>query len=609
MRYNFPATQIEVENVSLYIKDFANYHNIPTYAVDFTVDATRTYIKSHEADEYHVIEEEKLILKRTDSRLLDPRFEMRQSYIITLYPHDFDKRRNIVIALAADKYLTKVNAVIKKESIIDYDEHLFYDIRQEILKKKALNRLLIGYFDEMMDKEIQGFVAKVQLDGFNGDAMVSVGQGVRVVEPQDGQIIRYYEQKNEQIRDQHNRGFAYGVTKNELVMTFRKPQEGKPGRNLQGKYVGVVNEFVHIYPTFSVNEENLKVIESSDGIDYFARDSGYVWFNKETLDVKKELDINVVNLVKTGSVEIGIDADAKVSIVDGNEIQDSVQSGMRVNAKQIEVSHSIAANTQLDAESVSVNGNTHKESRIVCEEANINIHKGYLECQKASVQSIEHGQVKAKNVTVAHMIGGSIEADEVFIERLGSNSHIKATKSIVIRDMIGEGNILEIWYGVSEDNKEKLKELKKERKKLLEDKEFWQEEYHKNFPLFNNLKDEVVTLKGIIAKNPDMKETVMSINRKKINEFSRLSKLVSQASHIVHESQSKISHIELEIEMITTAILSTFITFEESFQSNNTLIFHVVEPELELKFVTDTHKMFKTAKVMASHGTYELVVE
>jgi hypothetical protein len=603
---DFKPYVVEVENIAHHITSFAKQKKIPTYMIDFDIMEIFTFVKIKDKHGYQQIDAHDLQERRKDEKFfLDSEVDIKQSYKITIKPANFDKVNNIIMELSADKYVTTVIAKIKRESQINLFDTIEEDLKLEIKKKKALNKIIVGLFEEGLSKEIANFLGDVRTDNFKSDKLLEIAKAILPIFPQDGKVVLNYEsipQKNTS-----NRGFAIGASAGDLLVTFKKPKKGKAGRSSMGRYVPIENKFENLAPNFKEDSDNVDKVENEVQIEYYSKRSGFVYFKDGILDIRNEMDVDIVSLRNTGSIEVGIQTDTKVIIKEGSDLNDSVQDGMNVNAKEVLVSHSIAANTNINADIVGIDGSTHRTSNIFCKKADINTHKGFVKGDEVIIKNLEHGQVVAKVARISNAIGGTIRAEEIYFDVVGSNGTFVASKSINIKKIMGEGNNFIIEYGVNDEDLSKIDEIEANTKKLQKELDVWQKKYKAMLPEYENQKNDVQLIKDIIAKDPAAKKSLSPMNVQRIKIFQKTAQNMSDFAGKIKELKGLIEENNMQLDIYNTAILNSRVSLNSEWKENNYITFKLLQPRIELKYSPKSSERSPNIAVDNIKGEFQVI--
>ena len=105
--------------------------------------------------------------------------------------------------------------------------------------------------------------------------------------------------------------FIQSVKKDELLIEYIKPKEGKAGRNCRGEFMKPEDPLVENEPTFNINDTVVK-IENDSNIEYKANENGYIVFEENTYFIKTDVDLGEISFKTTGSISTGLDSDVSI---------------------------------------------------------------------------------------------------------------------------------------------------------------------------------------------------------------------------------------------------------------------------------------------------------
>lgn len=443
------------DDVGQTIKRFAHDHKIELGEIDFEIVATQTFVKQNDAEDYAEISLGDLHDFCTPTRLLDPAVKFRQVHEIRLIPMKKNKGWKIGGQVAADRLLSKVRFIIKKESKfpegLNTEELLVADFN----RRKARLGLLVGVFDEMMRAQLRrltiNLVMNPQLDE---DFELELCKALEPI-PTRNDDLKYHfkEKKPSENSDTHikDRGHIYSVVKDEVVIEYVKPMKGKPGRNCKGEYIPAGEPTATKKPTFKTSP-NIAIEETPRSINFKAARSGYVIFTDTLLDIGDTLEMNEISFKQTGSMALNLASDVTIDIKKGDITEDSIGQGVFVEVADLRIAGSVGPDTTIKAKTVTIGGQTHQKSTVTCQVASIVSHRGVLECRQATIERIEGGTINAsEKVQVQDMMGGKIQGRVIAIEQLHSNCFLQASEMVEIKNLVGTNNRIVIKMGDSDE--------------------------------------------------------------------------------------------------------------------------------------------------------------
>ncbi|MDR1977080.1 MAG: hypothetical protein LBQ18_08865 [Campylobacteraceae bacterium] len=123
------------------------------------------------------------------------------------------------------------------------------------------------------------------------------------------------------------------------------------------------------------------------------------------------------------------------------------------------ITEHLRGGTSIRAIEVEIKQATHKTSYINAEYANIHTHGGIIEGGDIKVKHLKGGKIIANTATVDFLENGIIEADYIYIKRLGSRNLLTATDIIEIDKVDGVKNTITVNPIFDMEKLDKLSEL------------------------------------------------------------------------------------------------------------------------------------------------------
>jgi len=453
-------TVIRTQNVANELFNIAKSYDIKPETLDLNILEVQTYIRIEDKNpEWELIEDEKLYELDDEKELLNPNFQIKQTYEIEIFSksdEQFLPCRDMKMAVGANASKCKVYLSVAAGSSLAYTPELESSLLREIDKRKVRAGILIHIFDEMLEAMVSKFCARIQVAErltFEKNETILIAEGIEPTATTDDALIFHFE-KGEEVDekkriDYASRDFIRSVKKDELLIEYIKPKNGK------------------------AIDDSIRIEESDDYIRYFAVDKGYIALEENKYTIKKDVDIGEISFKTTGSIKSGINSDVNISVTESDAIKDAIGTGMHVEVSEIDIDGNVGSNAHVYAKKASIGGQTHKTATIRADKLDINVHKGKAYGKNVHVTRLEHGYIQGEKVEIAQALGGKIEAKEIRIELCASHVKASASKLIEIQKLQGSENIFvidplqskETQSGVNK-NKDEIKTLEKEIKEL-----------------------------------------------------------------------------------------------------------------------------------------------
>ena len=590
----FAPIVLRTDNVAKEILEVAKNYGVPTNEIDFTLLSVHTYTRVNDGSEseFEELYEEDMIIFDDESMLLNPQFEIKQNYEIELFHRQEDDKNEIDSAIGANSAKSSIYFTIKPGSKLHWYDAFERDLLLYIDKKKLRTNILIKIFDKVMYDSIRPFVAKLRVDEsleLKEKEMLHVAQAIDPIATRNDKLLLNYEKKNEALSEQERidyakRGYISSVVKGEVIITYIKAKEGRPGRNCRGEYIAPSEPKISQEPTFSVTEK-IEIKEDEDKIEYIAKESGYVLFEGGLYDIKQDVEVSEISFKTTGSIETDLDADVSINVKESDVFKDAIGMGMDVEVSELNVDGNVGPNATIRANKVEIKGQTHKSSKINAKEVDINIHKGLAEGEHIHVTRLEHGEIVCAKASVVQALGGTIRASEIEVETLGSHNTLMASHRIEITKFKGSENSFIIDPVLRRSGK---KELEKNEKEIHEakialrqlDKEIAQkqERLDANEKSFNELKKRLLHYKKNGVKIPSAF----------LAKYKQFQAAYAEVDALKKERRQKSEHIELmaaKHDAYQGDIFSARIIVHVPWSGHNEIKFKLIEPEVELSYV------------------------
>jgi len=456
--FEFPPVVVTTENVTTELLDVANDLGISADALDFDLLSFDTYYKGTVDEEWLHLSGEDLLSVTTEIEIRSPHFMLRQEYEIEIRPFKPNPMFNLRFSIAADTYKSKIVAVIDPKSLIPLKQGVQQWIINAIRAKQLRYGLMIGLYEQNLEREINRLLLKIQKEGpLTSPYRLPIGEFFPPVPPVDDKLILHYKNLKKE------NSFIEGVKPGDLLLEYVFPKNGRDGRGCDGQHIEMPSPLTSHAGLVVIDDETIVSEQDEASVRFYARISGYLKRQKGLFTVSQELQIDTASFKRTGSIEAGIDKEISLKVKKKDLLDDSIGTGVNIDIQKLDVSGTVGANAKIQACELNIGAQTHKKSQInVTEIANVHLHRGNLKAKEANVDILETGKVEADTVRVKKMVGGEIIARNVEIELLYSNARITALESITIHKIEGEGNNLIIDPQSIEAYHAQLHELEEE---------------------------------------------------------------------------------------------------------------------------------------------------
>ncbi|MBA1437406.1 MAG: DUF342 domain-containing protein [Epsilonproteobacteria bacterium] len=589
-------TVVRTQNVAKEIFNIAKSHDMKPELLDFNLLGLQTYtrtVSNNKETEWEEIEAENLYNLDDVTQLLNPDFQIRQTYEIEVFSISKNSRdifKDFKAAVGANATKCKVYLSVAAGSKLEYVEHLDYELKSYIDKKKIRAGILIDIFDEMVDDMVSKLSAQIRINGsvqFQKNETYLIAEGVEPTATTNDALILHYENNNEVAENERinyaSRGFIQSVKKDELLIEYIKPKPGKPGRNCRGDYMQPEEPVVVNEPTFDV-DETIKVVETPDSIHYIAKENGYIAFEENKYVIKQDVDIAEISFKTTGSIASGIDSDVSISVKESDAIKDAVGTGMFVEVSEIDIDGNVGSNAKVIAKKAKIGGQTHQSSFVKADELDINVHKGNAEGQGIHITRLEHGHIKGEDVDVTQALGGVIFAKNITLDVCTSHVKATATKKIEINKLHGSENIFTIDPVLSDDaqkslqdNEEKAKELKIEIREIKKEIQKYTKLIKDGTPAFLDIKKRLIHYKKNGVKMPEAFV-------KKYKDFQALQNKLKALQENYERQQDQLNLLSTRTVSFQDSIFDARVINHGEWIGYNEIKFKLMNPPKELVY-------------------------
>jgi len=586
---------VRTQNVAKELQAIAIFYKIKVDTLDFNVFEVQTFTRMKDGDketEWELVPEDELCELDEESALLNPNFQIKQTYEIEIFAANSKKEKypEFKVAVGANSTKCKVYLSILAGSKISYSDGLEDYLRETIRKRKIRAGILIDIFDEMLDDTISKITATIRIQEkitYVKNQTVLIAQSYEPTPTVNDEFILYYDKKEEvdenSKMDYASRSFIESAIEGELLMEYKKAKEGTSGRNCCGEYMLPSEPVIAHAPTF-VFDDTITIDETDTSIKYTAAVNGYIALEGSTYTIKSDMDVGEISFKTTGSINAGLDSGVTISIKKSDTDKDAIGNGMSVEVTEIDIDGNVGSNATITAIKASIGGQTHKTATIRAEKLDINVHKGVAYGKNIHITSLEQGEVNGDKVKIIQAMGGVIKAKEIDIEICTSYVKATATKRIEIQKMLGSENIFTIDPLLSSDIKEGLGENQKEISKLKESVKTLEKEIEKYTTL----------IKDGTAAFIDIKKRLMKYKKNGVKlPASFVAKYKQFQDMQVNLKEMKIEY-EVKMEKLTLLTTHTSSFQEDIFDARvinrdrwvgfNEIKFRLVKPAIELVY-------------------------
>ena len=545
--------------------------------LDFRLLAFSTQYRFGE-DKWQKIAEKELVKFDDDEVFLKKDLQIKQEYKIEIYQSQNNDIYANAIKLVANKNLTKIIAQIDLKTLV-YEEKIAIKILQNIYKKMLKLKFLIGIRIFNFKKELLELLSKHKSTPIKQIVQITIAKGVEPTQSQDEALILCYKDKAKDYTLDEQRANIVVVDENEVVLRHLKAKSGKKGKDIN----------LHILEVLEPKENKInfscssafKREEKEEFVEYIALKKGFVVENANNYDIANELEYGTVDFKSVGVIRAGLDKNVKINIKFTSDMQDAVNSGVGIECEELNISGSVAGNTNLKATRLRIDGTTHTKAKIYAKEGYIKTHRGAIDGENISVDLLEGGSIKAKVVRIKKSLGGNVEADKIYIESLATNNTCTFFENVIVERFEGDNNKFFAKVKTLDKNYE-------EEFKNIDDELFNLQNKTQN--LKQSIlagKNAITTLEMQIQKLKENKQKIPDKFSKMLQDYAQLNEELQKFTQIQKELLEKKAKLNEELLKLQDALLNAnLINRGGKWSDMNEVRFFLIAPKNELFFAS-----------------------
>ncbi|BDQ28505.1 hypothetical protein ASB7_03420 [Helicobacter ailurogastricus] len=251
----------------------------------------------------------------------------------------------------------------------------------------------------------------------------------------------------------------YGAGKGDTVLEYAKPIQGTPGRDLRGQ-LREVEKLEDVPFKLEFSSESFEAKEEPTKITYTSKVAQYVAFVNDTL---KGFTKNQYVEMKSTNMPMllgGIENGPVLHISSKNEIDNAIETNLRIEAKEIYVKGNVGKNVKLVAQKIIIEGQLHAESSVEANEILITNNKGLCKGQKVQCKYIDRGVIFAETCEAEASSGSQIYAKDIKLKQVKSNNTFYFSSNCSFENIDGSENKFCFSAFAAPENKEVLEQTK-----------------------------------------------------------------------------------------------------------------------------------------------------
>ncbi|HEX5328765.1 flagellar assembly protein A [Sulfuricurvum sp.] len=574
----FIPTTILSTNVMQDLKNASLAQRVPIDSLDFDLLSYETSFKGSVDEEWEILQGDDLLTQTTENEIRSPHFLLQQEYQIHIRlakPHPY---LDLQFTIATDKTKSKVIAVIEPTSTIPLKKGVQEWIKEAIIRKQLRHGLMIGLYDQGVDREINRLIGRIQKEGpLSAPYRLSIGEFFLPTMPINDKIILHYKEAND------SKSLIEGVNPGDLILEYILPKPGRDGRACTGAHIAVPEPIIKFAPYATVDPETVSTEEDEESVRYYASVSGYVERKNGIFYISQELQIESASFKKTGSIETGIDKDVSLKIKKKVSSEDAVGMGVNIDVQKLDVSGTVGGNAKIQACEVNIGAQTHKKSQInVSETANVHLHRGDLKAKEANINILEVGKVEADVIRIKKMVGGEIIGREIYIDTLYSNARITALESITIENIEGDGNNLIIDPHAIERYHQKIVDLEAQIKEKNTQLQTETKNLSMRQSLFNDKNSRIKDIQARVLIRQKNGETPMKADLVRLQQYKLEREALQEATETINTTELALQAMQETLDKLYEADLHAVITHHGIYNGHTRILF--IDPKTRREY-------------------------
>lgn len=424
-----------VKNINNILQQLSLKSNLETSQITGLIQNYQTYISTNDKD-YTPLENTKL----DDNNFFDDEVNnFMQIFEISVFKKPIESSFEII-----NHNFESVDLLIKQNFKIPENDEQWEVFFKTINFLKAQEGILLRNecgFEKIKQKILS-------LDGFQNDTILKLDSAPS---------YRYNTQKLTFKADVKEGKKNYiSVLENEKIAEFILPSNEIGSRNLKGEFIKITKDKI---PPKVVDEIITK--ENDGKIEYYSKESGFVIFENNYLNFTKEVKILNLSLKDNYYFSGNIESKGIITISTNNEVNDALQDSTYIKANTIIINGNIGAKTRIEGKNVKITGQTHKDSTIIAQSVELNVHKGTLYCKNGKIQNCENATLYVEYIDILNLNGATINCKSINIQNVLSHSSIRFAKSCAIDNLRGGDNKFIFSAITSKDEEKYISALQK----------------------------------------------------------------------------------------------------------------------------------------------------
>ena len=424
-----------ISNIPNAINVFAKANNLAASTVSFDIFSVNTMLRQIGAMVQVNLEE--------IHNYIGEKSSLMQSYEIEFRENN-EPSFDLAYELSITNQKSMVTMKILPSSHIPKSETIAQELFAFIQKEKIKNNILIKIFEDELQENIEQLLEAIDEDGTlleeykHTGYVLEVAKSTSFIASQKGYIKFPYlaDKKYREVC----RNYLY-VKEGALIIDVFLGDEGKKGFNCLGeiRYPSAIGK---INTSKISGGENLRKEEDTHHIRYVAKINGVAHCKKLSFNVSREFTFVELTFKQCLNFIAPLD-DEGITIMAraNNKSNDAISSSVNIQVGSITVTGGIGSSVKIKANSVHINGTTHKNSFLDAKKVFVYYARGNIKGGEVDIIDLEGGRVFATKATAYRTTGGEVRAEYITLNRVESNGRFYADKEIEIKEIVGKNNV------------------------------------------------------------------------------------------------------------------------------------------------------------------------
>ena len=431
-----------------------------------------------------------------------------------------------------------------------------------------------------MDEDIKKLQSIFLIDKkLNKDFTIKLCKGLEPIKSKKGEIIYHFKKNNDE------KELIFPVKIGDILIEIILPKPGRNGRDCRGKIIieEKIGKF-HI-PDIMFDKSTIVKKVEDDRVIFIAKKDGYITKEDGKLIIKDQMEVKQINL-KTGNVKGADESDVKLDVKENDVLKEAIMDNMVVETTELNVKGNVGNKVKIKTKKLIIEGQTHKNSTIITQEGEINIHKGDIKAKKLKIKRLEGGRVKADEVEIDTSMGGVVYAKKIKINKMMAHNKFFASEKIIICDERGEENLIAISpkMVLKEIDTEKLKKRLTEIQQFINIKS---REFNKLKEIYLSIKNVMNEYKKEYIENKKTGKKTSPLILKKLKEFKDLSDKIDFIKREINILKNEKENILDTIEYLQSGIFNAKILSATPWKAFNRIVFELIEPPIKVVYDTN----------------------